>query len=108
LGTTDMWRLWVLLQVAWHVAVGKVQKILFPERMKRNLLSQRININQNPAFEYKDWGPTFFSIQYFFFVLKVRWQHLEDQALQGGLAPNSPVVTLSGESRRIWDFMNGQ
>ena len=27
---------------------------------------------------------------------------------QGGLAPNCPVVRLSGERCSIWDFMQGQ
>ncbi|KAM6219127.1 type I iodothyronine deiodinase isoform 2-T2 [Rhynchocyon petersi] len=92
-------RLWVLLQVILHVAMGKVQMTLFPERVKQNILAQ------NPNFNYDVWGPTFFSIPYFWFILKVYWQRLEDNAEQGGLAPNCPVVLLSGQKCNIWDFM---
>uniref|UniRef100_A0A7N9CVB6 Iodothyronine deiodinase 1 n=1 Tax=Macaca fascicularis TaxID=9541 RepID=A0A7N9CVB6_MACFA len=32
-------KLWVLLEVAVHVVVGKVLLILFPDRVKRNILA---------------------------------------------------------------------
>ncbi|XP_037683100.1 type I iodothyronine deiodinase isoform X2 [Choloepus didactylus] len=100
-------RLWVLLQVALHVAMGKILLTLFPGRVKQNILamSQRANNTKDPQFPYDNWGPTFFNTQYFRFVLKVRWQRLEDETEQGGLAPNCPVVHLSGQRCNIWDFM---
>uniref|UniRef100_G1LSZ6 Iodothyronine deiodinase n=1 Tax=Ailuropoda melanoleuca TaxID=9646 RepID=G1LSZ6_AILME len=97
-------RLWVFLQVAMHVAVGKVFLILFPERVKQQVLAMN---QKNPHFSYDNWLPTFYGMQYFWFVLKVRWQRLEDRTEPGGLAPNCPVVQLSGQRCNIWDFMQG-
>ncbi|XP_036899111.1 type I iodothyronine deiodinase isoform X3 [Sturnira hondurensis] len=97
-------RLWVLLQVVLHVALGKVQLKLFPERVKQNILAMN---RRNPHFSYENWVPTLFGIQYFWFVLKVRWQRLEDKTEEGGLAPNCPVVRLSGQTCNIWDFIQG-
>ncbi|XP_058993431.1 type I iodothyronine deiodinase isoform X2 [Mustela lutreola] len=96
-------RFWVLLQVVVHVAVGKVCLILFPERVKQHILAMN---KKNPHFSYDNWAPTFYSMQYFWFVLKVRWQRLEDRTEPGGLAPNCPVVQLSGQRCNIWDFMH--
>lgn len=98
-------RFWVLLQVVVHVAVGKVCLILFPERVKQHILAMN---QKNPHFSYDNWAPTFYSMQYFWFVLKVRWQRLEDRTEPGGLAPNCPVVQLSGQRCNIWDFMHGE
>nr|XP_042127491.1 type I iodothyronine deiodinase isoform X3 [Peromyscus maniculatus bairdii] len=100
-------RLGIFLQVAVEVAVGKVLMILFPERVKRNILAmgQKTGMARNPRFSPDNWVPTFFSIQYFWFVLKVRWQRLEDRAEYGGLAPNCTVVCLSGQECNIWDFI---
>ncbi|XP_017513976.2 type I iodothyronine deiodinase isoform X4 [Manis javanica] len=95
-------RLWILLQVALHVAVGKVLLVLCPGRVKQHILAMNKN---NPHFSYDNWAPTLYSIQYFWFLLKVRWQRLEDKTEQGGLAPNCPVVHLSGRWCNIWDFM---
>ncbi|CAM9332213.1 unnamed protein product [Rangifer tarandus platyrhynchus] len=102
-------RLWVLFQVALHVAIGKVLLMLFPRRVKQNILAmgEKTGMTRNPHFSHENWIPTFFSAQYFWFILKVRWQRLEDMTEQGGLAPNSPVVCLSGERCSIWDFMQG-
>ena len=103
-------RLWVLFQVGLHVAMGKVLLTLFPGRVKQNILamSEKTGMAKNPHFSYENWIPTFFSAQYFWFILKVRWQRLEDMTEQGGLAPNCPVVRLSGQRCNIWDFMQGQ
>ncbi|XP_025255572.1 type I iodothyronine deiodinase isoform X2 [Theropithecus gelada] len=100
-------KLWVLLEVAVHVVVGKVLLILFPDRVKRNILAmgEKTGMTRNPHFSHDNWIPTFFSTQYFWFVLKVRWQRLEDTTELGGLAPNCPVVRLSGQRCNIWDFM---
>nr|XP_014336239.1 PREDICTED: type I iodothyronine deiodinase isoform X2 [Bos mutus] len=100
-------RLWVLFQVALHVAIGKVLLTLFPRRVKQNILAmgEKTGMTRNPHFSHENWIPTFFSTQYFWFILKVRWQRLEDMTEQGGLAPNCPVVRLSGERCSIWDFM---
>lgn len=98
-------RLWVLLQVALHVAVGKVQLTLFPHRVKQHITAMN---QKNPSFSYDNWVPTLFSTQYFWFVLKVRWQRLEDTTEEGSVAPNCPVVCLSGQMCNIWDFMQGQ
>ncbi|TKC49962.1 hypothetical protein EI555_010444, partial [Monodon monoceros] len=102
-------RLWVLFQVGLHVAMGKVLLTLFPRRVKQNILamSEKTGMAKNPHFSYENWIPTFFSAQYFWFILKVRWQRLEDMTEQGGLAPNCPVVRLSGQRCNIWDFMQG-
>uniref|UniRef100_A0A8W4FKW1 Iodothyronine deiodinase n=1 Tax=Sus scrofa TaxID=9823 RepID=A0A8W4FKW1_PIG len=102
-------RLWVLFQVALHVAMGKVLMTLFPGRVKQDILamSQKTGMAKNPHFSHENWIPTFFSAQYFWFVLKVRWQRLEDKTEEGGLAPNCPVVSLSGQRCHIWDFMQG-
>lgn len=103
-------RLVIFLQVALEVAVGKVLMTLFPERVKQNILAmgQKTGMARNPRFTPDNWVPTFFSIQYFWFVLKVRWQRLEDRAEFGGLAPNCTVVCLSGQKCNIWDFIQGQ
>uniref|UniRef100_A0A8C4MB04 Iodothyronine deiodinase n=1 Tax=Equus asinus asinus TaxID=83772 RepID=A0A8C4MB04_EQUAS len=98
-------RLWVLLQVALQVAVGKVLLTLFPDRVKQHIVAMN---QKNPHFSYDNWVPTLYSTQYFWFVLKVHWQRLEDTTKRGGLAPNSPVVRLSGQRCNIWDFMQGQ
>ncbi|KAK7798637.1 hypothetical protein U0070_002728, partial [Myodes glareolus] len=100
-------RLGIFLQVAVEVAVGKVLMTLFPERAKRNILAmgQKTGMTRNPRFSPDNWVPTFFSIQYFWFVLKVRWQRLEDRAELGGLAPNCTVIRLSGQKCNIWDFI---
>uniref|UniRef100_H0XB12 Iodothyronine deiodinase n=2 Tax=Otolemur garnettii TaxID=30611 RepID=H0XB12_OTOGA len=102
-------RLWVFLEVAVHVAVGKMLLILFPDRVKSQILAmgQQTGMAKNPHFSHDNWIPTFFSTQYFWFVLKVRWQRLEDMTERGGLAPNCPVVRLSGQKCNIWDFMQG-
>uniref|UniRef100_A0A2K6RZQ5 Iodothyronine deiodinase n=1 Tax=Saimiri boliviensis boliviensis TaxID=39432 RepID=A0A2K6RZQ5_SAIBB len=102
-------RLWVLLEVAVHVAVGKLLLTLFPDRVKKNILAMgdKTGMTRNPNFSHDNWIPTFFSTQYFWFVLKVRWQRLEDTTELGGLAPNCPVVHLSGQRCNIWDFMQG-
>lgn len=103
-------KLWILLQVAVEVAMGKVLMTLFPERAKQNILAmgQKTGMTRNPQFSPDNWVPTFFGIQYFWFVLKVRWQRLEDKAELGGLAPNCSVIRLSGQKCNIWDFMQGQ
>ncbi|CAO2588373.1 Type I iodothyronine deiodinase [Lemmus lemmus] len=103
-------RLVVFLQVAVEVAVGKVLLTLFPERAMRNILAmgEKTGMARNPRFSPDNWVPTFFSIQYFWFVLKVRWQRLEDRAELGGLAPNCTVIHLSGQKCNIWDFIQGQ
>ncbi|XP_036202999.1 type I iodothyronine deiodinase isoform X5 [Myotis myotis] len=98
-------RLWILLQVALHVTLGKVQLKLFPGRVKQHILAMN---RKNPHFSYDNWAPTLFSTQYFWFILKVRWQRLEDKTEEGSLAPNCPVVRLSGQRCHIWDFMQGQ
>ncbi|KAK2506118.1 hypothetical protein MC885_001430 [Smutsia gigantea] len=95
-------RLWVLLQVALHVAMGKVLLALCPGRVQQHILAMN---KKNPHFSYDNWAPTLYSTQYFWFLLKVRWQRLEDKTEQGGLAPNCPVVHLSGRRCNIWDFM---
>ncbi|KAM8955268.1 type I iodothyronine deiodinase isoform 2-T2 [Lycaon pictus] len=95
-------RLWVLLQVAVQVAVGKVFLKLFPARVKQHIVAMN---GKNPHFSYDNWAPTLYSMQYFWFVLKVQWQRLEDRTEPGGLAPNCPVVRLSGQRCNIWDFM---
>ncbi|XP_054576509.1 type I iodothyronine deiodinase isoform X3 [Eptesicus fuscus] len=95
-------RLWILLQVALHVTLGKVQLKLFPGRVKQHILAMN---RKNPHFSYDNWAPTLFGTQYFWFVLKVRWQRLEDKTEEGGLAPNCPVVRLSGQRCNIWDFI---
>ena len=107
LAQAGLWlkKLWVLLQVVLHVALGKVQLKLFPRRVKQHILAMN---RKNPHFSYENWVPTLFSIQYFWFLLKVRWQRLEDKTEEGGLAPNCPVVRLSGQMCNIWDFMQGQ
>lgn len=103
-------RLWVLVQVAVEVAMGKVLMTLFPERIKKSILAmgEKTGMTRNPQFSHDNWIPTFFSTQYFWFILKVRWQRLEETAELGGLAPDCSVVCLSGEKRTIWDFMHGQ
>uniref|UniRef100_A0A2K5DWI8 Iodothyronine deiodinase n=1 Tax=Aotus nancymaae TaxID=37293 RepID=A0A2K5DWI8_AOTNA len=100
-------RFWVFLEVAVHVAVGKLLLTLFPDRVKKNILAMgdKTGMTRNPNFSHDNWIPTFFSTQYFWFVLKVRWQRLEDTTELGGLAPNCPVVHLSGQRCNIWDFM---
>lgn len=100
----------MLFQVGLHVAMGKVLLTLFPRRVKQNILamSEKTGMAKNPHFSCENWIPTFFSAQYFWFILKVRWQRLEDMTEQGGLAPNCPVVRLSGQRCNIWDFMQGQ
>lgn len=104
---TGLWlkRLWILLQVALHVTLGKVQLKLFPRRVKQRILAMN---RKNPHFSYDNWAPTLFGTQYFWFILKVRWQRLEDKTEEGSLAPNCPVVRLSGQRCHIWDFMQGQ
>ncbi|KAL4832005.1 hypothetical protein H8958_018480 [Nasalis larvatus] len=66
-------KLWVLLEVAVHVVVGKVLLILFPDRVKRNILAmgEKTGMTRNPHFSHDNWIPTFFSTQYFWFVLKL-------------------------------------
>uniref|UniRef100_A0A8D2H9C6 Iodothyronine deiodinase n=2 Tax=Urocitellus parryii TaxID=9999 RepID=A0A8D2H9C6_UROPR len=100
-------KLWILLLVIVEVAMGKVLMTLFPERATQNILAmgQKTGMTRNPQFSPDNWVPTFFSIQYFWFVLKVRWQRLEDKAELGALAPNCPVIRLSGEKCNIWDFI---
>ncbi|KAF7468063.1 Hypothetical predicted protein [Marmota monax] len=102
-------KLWILLLVVVEVAMGKVLMTLFPERATQNILAmgQKTGMTRNPQFSPDNWVPTFFSIQYFWFVLKVRWQRLEDKAELGGLAPNCPVIRLSGQKCNIWDFIQG-
>ncbi|NXG13707.1 IOD1 deiodinase, partial [Grallaria varia] len=97
----------ILLQVTLSVVVGKTLMILFPNAMKRYILKlgEKSRMNENPKFSYENWGPTFFSFKYLLFVLKVKWKRLEDEALEGHPAPNTVVMTLSGEVRRLLDFM---
>ncbi|NXF18769.1 IOD1 deiodinase, partial [Rhodinocichla rosea] len=97
----------ILLQVTLSVVVGKTLMILFPNAMKRYILKmgEKSRMNRNPKFSYENWGPTFFSFKYLQFVLKVKWKRLEDEAYEGHPAPNTPVVTLSGEVCHLLDFM---
>uniref|UniRef100_A0A8C4VBU1 Iodothyronine deiodinase n=1 Tax=Falco tinnunculus TaxID=100819 RepID=A0A8C4VBU1_FALTI len=97
----------ILLHVTMCVVVGKTLMILFPNAMKRYILKlgEKSRMNENPKFSYENWGPTFFSFKYLLFVLKVKWKRLEDEALEGHPAPNTPVVTLSGEVCRLFDFV---
>lgn len=114
MGPSQLWlwlkRLMIFLQVAMEVAVGKLLMTLFPERVKQNILAmgQKTGMARNPRFTPENWVPTFFSIPYFWFILKVRWQRLEDRAEYGRLAPNCTVVRLSGQKCNIWDFIQGQ
>uniref|UniRef100_A0A6I8P7Y3 Iodothyronine deiodinase n=1 Tax=Ornithorhynchus anatinus TaxID=9258 RepID=A0A6I8P7Y3_ORNAN len=102
-------RAWTLLQVSVHVLLGKALRRLFPAASRRRLLDRGRagGVAGNPRFAYEDWGPTFFSRQYFRFVLKAQWQRLEDRALLGEGAPDCPVVDLRGRARRIGDFARG-
>uniref|UniRef100_A0A8C4WIG0 Iodothyronine deiodinase n=1 Tax=Gopherus evgoodei TaxID=1825980 RepID=A0A8C4WIG0_9SAUR len=86
----------ILLYVSLCVAVGKILIILFPEMMKRYILKR---------FSYENWGPTFFSLKYLLFVLKVKWKRLEDEAFLGHNAPNTPVADFRGEVHHILDFI---
>ncbi|NXX15271.1 IOD1 deiodinase, partial [Podargus strigoides] len=97
----------ILLHVTLSVVVGKTLMILFPNAMKRYILKQgaRSRMNENPKFAYENWGPTFFSFKYLLFVLKVKWKRLEDEACEGQPAPNTPVVTCSGEVCHLLDFL---
>ncbi|KAH1167023.1 hypothetical protein KIL84_016195 [Mauremys mutica] len=97
----------ILLYVSLYVAVGKILMILFPEMMKRYILKQgqKSSIVTNPKFSYENWGPTFFSLKYLLFVLKVKWKRLEDEAFLGHNAPNTPVADFRGEMHHILDFM---
>lgn len=114
MGLSQLWlwlkRLAIFLQVATEVAVGKVLMTLFPGRVKQSILAlgQKTGMARNPRFSPDNWVPTFFSIQYFRFILKVRWQRLEDRAESGGLAPNCTVVRLSGQKCQLWDFIRGE
>ncbi|XP_053893050.1 type I iodothyronine deiodinase isoform X2 [Malaclemys terrapin pileata] len=97
----------ILLYVSLCVAVGKMLMILFPEMMKRYILKQgqKGSIGTNPNFSYENWGPTFFSLKYLLFVLKVKWKRLEDEAFLGHNAPNTPVADFRDEMHHILDFM---
>ncbi|CAM5162688.1 unnamed protein product [Natator depressus] len=97
----------ILLYVSLCVAVGKMLMILFPEMMKRYILKQgqKSSIGINPKFSYENWGPTFFSLKYLLFVLKVKWKKLEDEAFEGHNAPNTPVANFRDEMHHILDFM---
>ncbi|NXM77155.1 IOD1 deiodinase, partial [Serilophus lunatus] len=97
----------ILLHVTLSVVVGKTLMILFPNATKRYILKlgAKSRMNENPKFSYENWGPTFFSFKYLLFVLKVKWKRLEDEAYEGHPAPNTPVVTLSGEVCPLLDFM---
>ncbi|NXP04226.1 IOD1 deiodinase, partial [Thinocorus orbignyianus] len=99
----------IFLQVTASVIMGKTLMILFPNAMKRHILKQgeKSRMNQNPKFSYENWGPTFFSFKYLLFVLKVKWKRLEDEAYEGHPAPNTPVVTFTGEVRSLLDFTRG-
>uniref|UniRef100_A0A8C3F7M9 Iodothyronine deiodinase n=1 Tax=Chrysemys picta bellii TaxID=8478 RepID=A0A8C3F7M9_CHRPI len=99
----------ILLYVSLCVAVGKMLMILFPEMMKRYILKQgqKGSIGTNPNFSYENWGPTFFSLKYLLFVLKVKWKRLEDEAFLGHNAPNTPVADFRDEMHHILDFMQG-
>uniref|UniRef100_A0A8D0DXC4 Iodothyronine deiodinase n=1 Tax=Salvator merianae TaxID=96440 RepID=A0A8D0DXC4_SALMN len=102
--------IWILFQLCLFTAVGKTCLILFPDATKRYILKQgeKSGIKINPNFCYEYWGPTFFSFQYFLFVLKVKWKRLEDEAFQGCPAPNTPVIDFEGKISHILDFMQGK
>lgn len=91
-------------------AIGKILMILFPEAVKRYILKlgQKSSMVRNSKFSYENWGPTFFSFKYLLFVLKVKWKRLEDEAFEGHVAPNTPVVDLEGKAHHILDFMQGE
>uniref|UniRef100_A0A670I6C4 Iodothyronine deiodinase n=1 Tax=Podarcis muralis TaxID=64176 RepID=A0A670I6C4_PODMU len=101
-------KFWILFEVCFFTAIGKICLILFPATAKRYILKQggKSSMARNPNFDYENWGPTFFSFQYLLFVLKVRWQRLEDEVSQGCPAPNTPLVDFRGEIRHIRDFMH--
>ncbi|NWH74061.1 IOD1 deiodinase, partial [Piaya cayana] len=100
-------KVFIFLHVTTSVVIGKTLMILFPNAMKRYILKlgEKSRMNKNPKFSYDNWGPTFFSFKYLLFVLKVKWKRLEDEAHEGCPAPNTPVVTCSGEVRHLFDFM---
>ncbi|XP_053104196.1 type I iodothyronine deiodinase isoform X4 [Hemicordylus capensis] len=104
---TFLQKSWILFQLCLCTAFGKICMILFPTTVKRYILKQgeKSSIGKNPNFIYENWGPTFFSFQYLLFVLKVKWKRLEDEAFQGGPAPNTPVVDFGEETHHILDFM---
>ncbi|XP_019334857.2 type I iodothyronine deiodinase isoform X2 [Alligator mississippiensis] len=100
-------KVWILLYMCLCTAIGKILMILFPEAVKRYILKlgQKSSMVRNSKFSYENWGPTFFSFKYLLFVLKVKWKRLEDEAFEGHVAPNTPVVDLEGKAHHILDFM---
>lgn len=89
--------------------VLRIVHLFSPTLAKKVILrvGEKTTMTQNPNFKYEDWGLTFASMTFIKAVFYHQWMLLGQEAFEGGDAPDSPVVTMTGEKSSIRKFMKG-
>ena len=88
----------------------QILRLICPSLAKKIVLKlgESSTMTQNPNFKFEDWGPTFGSKEFIKTASYHLWMSLGQEAFVGGEAPDSPVVTMKGETKNICKYLNGE
>uniref|UniRef100_A0A3P9ING5 Iodothyronine deiodinase n=1 Tax=Oryzias latipes TaxID=8090 RepID=A0A3P9ING5_ORYLA len=87
----------------------RVLRFISPALVRKLLLKmgEKISMTHNPRFRYEDWGPTFLSAVFIKEAIANICRSIKQEAFVGGVAPDSPVITMGAERTSILSFMKG-
>uniref|UniRef100_A0A3B3HWL0 Uncharacterized protein n=1 Tax=Oryzias latipes TaxID=8090 RepID=A0A3B3HWL0_ORYLA len=70
-------------------------------------MGEKSTMTYNPRFRYEDWGPTFLTAAFIKEAVTNICRSIRQKAFVGGVAPDSPVITMETERTSILRFMKG-